>query len=41
MDYDATDIESTVLHGYAEEEDLDAADEGFMQGYLEAGELGE
>ncbi len=38
-DYDELDVESVVLHGYDEAEDMDAADAGFIQGYLGMGEI--
>ncbi len=38
MEYDPMDVESVVLHGYEEEEDLEDYDAGFLQGYLGMGE---
>ncbi len=37
--YDEMDMESVVLHGQEEEEDLDAAEAGFLRGYLGLGEV--
>ena len=37
--YDETDMESVVLHGHEEDEDMDAGDAAFLRGYIEAGEL--
>ncbi len=37
--YDETDVESVVLHGYEEEEDLDADEAAFVRGYLGMGEI--
>ena len=37
--YDETDMESVVLHGHEEDEDIDAADAGFMRGFLGMGEI--
>lgn len=37
--YDDTDVESVVLHGVDEEEDMDADEAAFMRGYLDVGEI--
>ena len=37
--YDETDVESVVLHGAEEDEELDAAEAGFLRGYLGVGEI--
>ena len=37
--YDETDIESVVLHGGEEDEDMNAEDAGFMRGFLGMGEV--
>lgn len=36
--YDEMDAESIVLHGYAEEEEMDPAEAGFLRGYLDIDE---
>lgn len=38
-EYDEMDAESVVLHGYEEDEDMDAGDAGFLRGYLGMGEI--
>lgn len=38
VDYDDMDIESVVLKGHGEDEELEASDEAFMRGYLGMGE---
>lgn len=37
--YDEMDVESIILHGHEEEEDMDAAEAGFLRGYLGMGEI--
>ncbi len=37
--YDEMDAESVVLHGYDEDEDMDADEAGFLRGYLGMGEV--
>jgi len=36
--YDETDVESVILAGRDEEEDMDAAEAAFLRGYLGMGE---
>lgn len=35
--YDEMDVESVVIHGYDEDEDMDANDAAFLRGFLDIG----
>lgn len=37
--YDELDVESVVMSGYEEREDMDAKDAAFLRGYFKAAEL--
>ncbi len=38
-EYDEMDAESIVLHGYDEDEEMDAGEAAFLRGYLGMGEV--
>ena len=37
--YDEMDMESVIIHGQEEEEEIDARDAAFMRGFLDMGEI--